>query len=133
VVARGYRMLAREVESLERSWRLTDFCLRRRCGERWRVSGSGEGCGEVEEVRKVGRPRKVEDGIEKAKPRRKASATMKKPEEEIAANEVVSGSGIVPVKLKLTMRKKRSVSVAVASASGVILKSLLCLVLMILV
>jgi hypothetical protein len=87
----------------------------------------------VEEVRKVGRPRNVEDGVEKAKPRRKARATMKKPEEEIAANEVVSGSGIVPVKLKLMMRKKRSVSVAVASAFGVILKSLLCLVLMILV
>jgi hypothetical protein len=56
---------------------------------------------------------------------------MKKLEEEIAANEAASGSGIVPVKLKLTTRKKRSVSVAVASVSGVILESLLCLVLMI--
>jgi hypothetical protein len=46
VVAWGYRMLAREVESLERSWRLTDFCLRRGCGERWIVSGSREGCRE---------------------------------------------------------------------------------------
>jgi hypothetical protein len=132
VVARGYRTLASEVESLERSWRLTDFCLRRGLSVK---SGAGQekGKGEesvgelvavekdaekVEKVRKVGRPRKVEDGVEKAKPRRKARATMKKLEEEIAANEAASGSGVVPVKLKLTTRKKRSVSVAVASADS---------------
>jgi hypothetical protein len=43
---------------------------------------------------------------------------MKKLEEEIAANEAASGSGIVPVKLKLTTRKKRSGSVSAAGADS---------------
>jgi hypothetical protein len=136
VVARGYRTLASEVESLERSWRLTDFFVKRglsvKSGAEQEQGKGGEGVGEkvvelveagkdaekIEKLRKVGRPRKVEDGIEKAKPRRKARATMKKLEEEIAANEAASGSGIVPVKLKLTTRKKRSGSVSAAGADS---------------
>ena len=137
VVAQGYRTLASEVESLERSWRLIDLFVRRglsvKSGVEHEQEKDGEGVGEkvvelveagkgaekIEKVRKVGRPRKVEDGVEKAKPRRKTRATMKKLEEEIAANEAASGSGIEPVKLRLTTRKKRSGSMsATGAASG---------------
>jgi hypothetical protein len=48
---------------------------------------------------------KVEDVFEKVKPMRKPGATVKKLEEEIAANEATSGSALV--KLKLTRKKNR--------------------------
>jgi len=103
---RVYSNLAREVEGFDRSWRFWDLGLRRGFSSKSSVEEKV-----VEEtvvkVKKVGRPRKVEDGVEKAKPRRKPRASMKKLEEEIAANEAASGSA--HVKLKLT-RKKRSES-----------------------
>ncbi|KAG0584350.1 hypothetical protein KC19_3G204900 [Ceratodon purpureus] len=128
-LARGYRAVAREVEGLEGGrWRLTEFFSRRGLSVKSGVEGGEEKAVELvsekgEKVRKVGRPRKVEDGgakeKEKVKPRRKPRATMKKLEEEIAANEAAaSGSGIAPVKLKLTTRKRRTTAASVSVAGA---------------
>lgn len=124
VVGRGYRTLASELEKCERSWTLTDFLSRRgfsvKSGAELEQGSVVEG--EKKVAKKVGRPRKVEDGGEKAKRKRRPRASMKRLEEEIAANEAASGSGISPVKLKLTTTRRRSVSVvesvAVAGAES---------------
>ena len=132
VAARGYRTVASEVEGLERSWKWSDFLLRRglsvksgaeqeqgKVGEKVVEFVEAGSNGTVEKAKKVGRPRKVEDDVEKAKTsRRRPRATMKKLEEEIAANEAASGSGIPPMKLKLTTRKRRSAAVARSAASA---------------
>lgn len=127
VVGRGYSTLVREVDGVEKSFRFSDFLMRRGFSlksaveqEQGKVEVKVEGNveGKVEEkvseavvkVKRVGRPRKVADGVDDkvVKPRRKPRVTMKQLEEEIAANEAASGSSAgPPVELKLT-RKKRS-------------------------
>lgn len=126
-VGRGYSTLVREVEGFDRSWRFWDLGLRRGFSLKSAVEqeqGKVE-VAKVEEtvvkvVKRVGRPRKAADsnGVEKVKPpRRKPKATMKKLEEEIAANEAASGSA--PVKLKLTRKKSKKVEVLAGVDSAV--------------
>lgn len=124
-VGRGYSTLVREVEGFDRSWRFWDLGLRRGFSLKSAVEqeqGKVE-VAKVEEtvvkvVKRVGRPRKADsNGVEKAKPRRKPKATMKKLEEEIAANEAASGSA--PVKLKLTRKKSKKVEVLAGVDSAV--------------
>lgn len=76
---RSYSTLVREVESFKRFWDL---------GFKRGLQSEAK----VEEKRRVGRPRKVIDGVEKVTRPKKPKLSMKKLELEIAENEAVSES-----------------------------------------